>query len=747
MIESISIAKTATYGDVPEELSGLSQFNFLFGSNGTGKTTISRIIADETAFPTCRVLWSAGTTMQTLVYNSDFVERNFNQSAELKGIFTLGEEQAETIAKIASAKKELDGIAQTIEGLSLNLQGSDGKGGKKEELALLEEGFKAKCWTIKQKYDGKFQGAFTGYRSSAAKFKEKILREEQSNSASLQPLGELEKRAEAIFGELPDAEQVIAPVVISLLAGHESDPILAKRIVGKEDVDIAGMIQKLGNSDWVRQGRAFYEINNGVCPFCQQPTRDAFAQSLHEYFDEAFVADSKAIDRLAADYAATAARIQQQLALVIGSPTRFLDVESLKTEKSLFDSRVALNNQLLAEKKKEPSRIIELETTGDVAGKVTSLLDIANSAILEYNRTVANIVQERELLAAQVWKFMLEELKAEISGYMTARDGLEKAVAAMSARIENAEADRKKKTLEIQALERQTTSVQPTIDGINGLLSSFGFQSFKIAKAANGTSYILVRADGTDAKKTLSEGEKNFITFLYFYSLLKGSDSETGITTNRVVVFDDPVSSLDSDILFIVGSLVRALFDDVRAKIGYIKQVFVLTHNVYFHREITFNSKRCQDKSMNEETFWIVRKSGAISRLDKHSTNPIKTSYELLWTEVRNPGRSTTTIPNTLRRILESYFKILGGVDPDEICTKFEGKDKLVCRSLFSWVNAGSHHALDDLYVSVDGATVDVYLRVFAEIFKKTEHFAHYSMMMGDAIVEELSPTEAVSAS
>lgn len=72
----------------------------------------------------------------------------------------------------------------------------------------------------------------------------------------------------------------------------------------------------------------------------------------------------------------------------------------------------------------------------------------------------------------------------------------------------------------------------------------------------------------------------------------------------------------------------------------------------------------------------------------------------------------------------------------------FEGKDKLICKSLFSWVNAGSHHALDDLYVSIDEATVDVYLRVFREIFRKSEHFAHYQMMMGDAYQEEPVPAE-----
>ncbi len=91
-------------------------------------------------------------------------------------------------------------------------------------------------------------------------------------------------------------------------------------------------------------------------------------------------------------------------------------------------------------------------------------------------------------------------------------------------------------------------------------LLSFGFSSFSLAESEKEGFYKIVRPNGEDAKETLSEGEKTFITFLYFYHLLKGSNTESGITENRIVVFDDPVSSLDSDILFIVSSLIKKLF-------------------------------------------------------------------------------------------------------------------------------------------------------------------------------------------
>lgn len=214
------------------------------------------------------------------------------------------------------------------------------------------------------------------------------------------------------------------------------------------------------------------------------------------------------------------------------------------------------------------------------------------------------------------------------------------------------------------------------------------------------------------------------------------SDSDSGMTTDRIVVFDDPVSSLDSDILFIVGSLIKGLFDEVRAGTGHIKQIFVLTHNVYFHKEVAYNSKR-KGEAMKEETFWIVRRPGLVSKIERHSTNPIKTSYGLLWAEVRKQDRSSLGIQNTLRRILENYFKILGGIEFDALCAMFEGKEKVICKSLCSWVHDGSHYSHDDLYVSINDSAVENYLKVFRKIFEKSGNTAHYRMMMGDSFVEE----------
>lgn len=741
MIESLSISGAPCFPGDGQCLSDLRRINFVFGANGSGKTTIARILANPENYPDCDLGWKGGRGLPTYVYGTDFVENNFQ---DLKGIFTLGADDKEAVEQIASLKTEIEALNGELERLQQQL-GTEGFPGKRQELAALEDRFKDICWSRKLPYDKVFQKAFEKYRGSKQKFKDKIIEEFGRTGVELLDLSDLQTKAATVYAKEVLVEEVLAIPDFAPPLALEANAILQKQVVGKEDVNISEMIGRLGNSDWVREGRAFYGSNQGRCPFCQQPTTEEFARQLEDYFDEAYESAIDQIASLEVNYRLEYERVAVVLDSILAQSPPSLNADTLREHMALLDAKVQKNLQLIGLKRKEPSRKVALDSAADAMSAITAILEQANASIRGHNDVAANLSRERSALTAQIWKFMTAfELQAEYTQYRRQREALQKALDAIGAKVIDRTQRRDEIRAKIRRLEERTTSTQPTVDAINATLVEFGFNSFSLARANTGNSYRLVRRDGNDARKTLSEGERNFIAFLYFYHLLRGSNSETGTTDDRTVVFDDPVSSLDSDIFFIVSTLIRGIVNDARNGNSQVKQVFVFTHNVYFHKEVVFDPKRSGDRARKDETFWVVRKGSAGSMVERHETNPVRTSYQLLWDEVRREGGGGATLQNTLRRILENYFRIMGNVDFDHLCDQFVGQQKLLAKSLLSWVHDGSHYAHDDLYLSPTEQTTETYLAVFKDVFEKMHQAEHYKMMMGQMCDDP--PEEEVDA-
>lgn len=729
MIEEIFIKSEATYDDEGQSLGNLKTLNFIYGANASGKTTIGRIAANPERYSDCKIRWRKGVPIDCLVYNTDFVADNF--SSQMPGIFTLGAKDAAILSAIEQSRQTVSKVQDEIVARKLALRGADGNGGKQAELIAAKREFEEHAWLAKTKHDEDFQEAFSGVRNSKVRFSDKLFEEYRKGEGSLCELADLRARASVVFQPGLNREPLISPLQFKDLVDQEKKAVLSRKIVGKGDVDIAAMIKRLGNSDWVKEGRAYFAANDSTCPFCQQKTDAAFEKSLSEYFDDAYLNDISEIEAIAAAYSAYSTAVLSQLQRIIETNPRYLDIVDLEQKKRLLDTKIALNIRSIAQKKSEPSTPMKLEPLENLLDAIAKTIADANSKTADHNTTFDNLAAQKSALAADIWRFVAEDTKVPLSVFEKKKTDTDAAISGLTNGIAAKEAERLEKLTALRALERQVTSVQPTVTEINNLLSSFGFRAFKLQTVSGQEHlYEIVRPNGRDASQTLSEGEKTFLTFLYFYFLLQGSISESGTTSDRVVIFDDPVSSLDSDVLFIVSSLIRRLSQAARGGDKSIKQVFVLTHNIYFHKEVSFDQKRGA-QLRNDETFWIVKKEGDKSIIQGFDHNPVKTSYELLWLEVRSESPSPLTIQNTLRRILESYFKILGNMDRDAIIGKFEGQEQTICGALFSWVNDGSHNTYDDLYVACDAANLPLYLTVFKAIFEKTNQLAHYDMMMG----------------
>ncbi|RTY78618.1 AAA family ATPase [Pseudomonas veronii] len=742
MIESISLSNIATYSAAKPEVINLKPVNFIYGANGAGKTTISRLIEKPGISADSSINWLRNTPVPAMVYNNDFITANFTDSKELQGVFTLGKAEQAQLDRLKDLKEERKRLEQLKAKSIITLDGENGKPGKHAELISLEAKLVTRCWEQKVKHDEHLKGAFTGLRNNKEAFKARVTQEHASNKSASVDLADLQARAAVLYGDQPARTAPIPTLDLSRLIAFETSPTLAKKVIGKDDVSISGIIQRLGNSDWVRQGMRFLGHTDEQCPFCQQELPHDFEKELSDYFDETFEADSKAVSTLRANYFQAAEELLIQTRALLALDCAELDKEKLNPEIQALEAVVLVNKGRMDNKVASPSAEIGLEGLEDIQAGITGIIGAANAKITEHNRLVASFTAEQSKLTGEVWKYIIDaELKNTLADYTSEKDKLQKSIAGIALSRDKASSSIDAVDIEIDKIETELTSVKPTVIAINKILKNFGFRSFSLDPACVGNSYRLIRADGRDAKQTLSEGEKTFVTFLYFYHLLRGSITTSGITSDRIVVIDDPVSSLDSDVLFIVSSLIKELFGEVRKSGSHLKQIVVLTHNIHFHKEITYDQRRKPERSLGDETFWIVRKPNEHSVIEFHSSNPIRTSYQLLWAELKRTPLPVLTLQNTMRRILENYFKILGGVDTYHLIDHFEGIEKTQCQSLMSWVNDGSHYAPDELYVAISDNMAASYLKIFFKIFKAAKHDAHYRMMMGDAYVD-LDPEE-----
>ena len=371
--------------------------------------------------------------------------------------------------------------------------------------------------------------------------------------------------------------------------------------------------------------------------------------------------------------------------------------------------------------------------TSQTIEAIQQMIVIGNSAITKHNEMVDNYTIEKDALVSAIWTFLLDENEALIAEYLNDLSGFVKAKKGIQNGIDICKQQLDELNDKIIEAGKNITSVQPTVDEINRSLKSYGFTNFKIVPSpVQANTYQIQRMDGTLATNTLSEGEETFISFLYFLQFAKGSIDISKVSSRKVLVLDDPICSLDSTVLYIVSSLVKGLIKDVRDGISDVDQIFVLTHNVFFHKETAFIDRRTE--ICNDIHYWTISKDNNISTIKSHErNNPIKTSYELLWKELKDGSNtSRITTQNVMRRILENYFSMLGKTKDDTIENSFVTiEEKTICRSLLSWINDGSHSIPDDLYIDSYTDSIGRYKQIFRDIFINMGHEAHYNMMMG----------------
>ena len=731
MITNITMKNYASYDSDGVKLEDCDKINFIYGHNGSGKSTISNYLSDRTVarYNDCCIEFENGIETDVLVYNKAFREKNL-QSTDMPGVFTLGEASAEQLAKLEELKKGLKEREKEYQDSLTMLEAKNG------EWQSLSAEYEKNVWEqIFQKNDPNFKEAFTGYRSKKVVFVKKISDEYRAYRNSNLDRRSIEEKATTIFGDKPESLEEIAIPTFSIANDIEFDTIWGEVIVGNSDVDIAKLITSLNMLDWVKAGQKY--IGEGdVCPFCQKHTIDFdLKQQFENYFNGEFEQKTSRIKDLKDNYSNYIQIVSQKLQEILSyikKATIPYDVAELEIKINAYISTLKENLSVFETKIKEPSRVFTCSLTNGLADEINSYIENYNKKVKEHNEVVENYKEERSKLIQEVWTLLIQENKTILDQYNSKFLGLSKAISGINEKIKKS--DEIIKALKVQIIEenKNVTSVQPTVDAINRSLQAYGFNSFRIVPSPEDDKrYQIMRPNGSIASETLSEGEETFISFLYYVYMTKGGLTTEDAAKHKILVIDDPICSLDSSILYVVSSMVRDLIDDVKNGRNNLDQIFVLTHNVYFHKEVSFIDGR--QKEEKNTSFWMLRKKDEVtSCIAYKKKNPISTTYAMLWKEVKeNDSISSVSLQNAMRRILENFFGTLGNANSSTILKHFETpEEKSICRSLFSWSNDGSHTIPDDLEFSENTDAPDKYRKIFKDIFYKTNNQYHYDTMM-----------------
>lgn len=285
------------------------------------------------------------------------------------------------------------------------------------------------------------------------------------------------------------------------------------------------------------------------------------------------------------------------------------------------------------------------------------------------------------------------------------------------AKIDSGLADAKK---EIALAQKETVNVDGAVEAINAGLLDLGIDDFRISKHSENLYRVVRAGDSTHAFHTLSEGEKMMISFLYFCELCKGKQSAEDTHGQRIVVIDDPISSLSHVFIFNVGQLIRSVF----FKGERFCQVFVLTHSLYFFYELTDPNR---ERRKEKQKLFRISKSASGSSIQEMKYEEIQNDYQAYWSLINDPTQPPALIANCMRNIVEYFFNFVRKKDLNNVFLMPELQDvkfQAFCR----YINRESH-SLGQNIIDMKEFNYETFKEGLKLVFEKTGYRDHFTAM------------------
>lgn len=713
MIKQIILRGVTSYSPVANSVIGpLTKVNMFYGHNGTGKTTIGNYLQDsgDLIYSDCDVQ-PPNPDRELVVYNHNFMESHFQESSQ-PGVFTLNEGNIEAENALLAAEEELKKLAEQrqAELVAGNALVATQKTNR--------ETFLDDLWALRKQHDSSdLKFCFTGLNT-----KERLA--EKVESLSLQSVSDTFEMLALEARELQSASDQERPVPPSFSFPEqdvELSPLLEEAITGSDNSYLSEIINDLGNSDWIKQAFRFVDRNNDTCPFCQQKLQADFYEELGKVFDQTYQRRMEGLAGLKARYEAGAARLKAQY--------QRLDYQMPEFAAGIAALEVLLqkNCRLLAGKLATPSAPVVLESSTETLDNLNSLVKVEQDKTIAFNLKVKDKKAHLENIKSRFWNCFRAASDSMLSRAKAARGDLERQIIAKRQAIELIKSQAQKQKQIITENRAKITNIDQSIDSINASLNMLGLKGFLVVREEGDLPrYRLERpVQQQGVFKTLSEGEKTLISFLYFLEVCNGDlDSKSGkLKTNRVIVIDDPISSLSHNYVYDIASLI---YRRVLSPKDRFKQVFILTHNLFFFHEMLKHLKKADDFSL----FRITK--AQYSSVIPMKASDVQNDYQSFWQAIKDAqsGRtSVSVIPNMMRNILEHYFNFVHRQDELAKALQELAEEDIEFKALYRYVNRESHSDAVNL-TDFGEVEPDHYIERFRLVFVRTGFEQHYEKMM-----------------
>ncbi|MGM8707074.1 AAA family ATPase [Enterobacter hormaechei subsp. steigerwaltii] len=713
------------------------KINILYGQNGCGKSTISNFFYNTTHKDFAECECPLLNDYRPIVYNSKFIEDNFYHAKEQKGVFTLSKKNAD-IEKDLAIK---EGLRQDLKEQYRNKRDAATK--LKEEQNTTENDCIEAIWVKTESIrSSDLKNVMRGPLGSKKAFFAQL----QKTPAL--PIANLEQLSKE-YSELIKHKNKEIPLITALLSfalSEEDKKLLATPIIDSSNSYLSETIKRLQNLDWVKKGKELY-LKDNLCPFCQESTINAkFIEAIESIFDESYSNKTNQISAIKSAYELATKPIYQKLTQEISTCELITeeDREITTSHIKILDEIASKNIDLIISKLHNPSSIIILESDESIEQKIIKCITDYNTRIKDINLKVAKFKETENAVKSKIWpalrNFCNPELNALAAHEKTFQDNHKKILDEMK-EIENQGKDN---TKNIKELREQISNIDETIESINLRLKSLGIYGFSVKKhEENKDMYIISRSDkdeNHDVYKSLSEGEKTLITFLYFLECCKGkTDKDDEDNRDNLIIIDDPISSLSQNYVYDIASIIHHEL----IKNETTKKILILTHNLYFFHELIKLSPKSKDDKKFKRDYRLFRiTKNEFSTITEIQKNSIQNEYQSLWQILKDAKEEKVNkiiIPNIMRNILEYYFGFVHRTDSlqDELTKLAKDENNSDFRAFYRYINRGSHS--DSVNITDMGdIDPDKYLKQLKSIFSATGDEKHYAKMM-DEIDEEIA--------